>query len=218
MRGSGDAPGSADAARAADAPRSSDAPGSGDAPPLMCTSTSPNDNFAPGGMPCGTWGGPTQRGFAIARTASGLTITPTTLTSSGDFGGCTASNYDETQGTFVEVTSVLSGTTGYTNITAYVTTTAWLGMQVDSTGNLHTIMGSGSVPYDAATMVFWRIIPSGSDLVAQYSADAQTWTELGRQTFASSNFSSIYNVTFGAGRADNTGAGTATFAVFNLCP
>jgi hypothetical protein len=42
--------------------------------------------------------------------------------------------------------------------------------------------------------------------------------ELGRHDFGTTNFTAIFNVTFGAGRNSTAGTGTATFASFNTCP
>lgn len=67
----------------------------------------------------------------------------------------------------------------------YVDGSTFLFVQVAG-GSATTI---GSVAFNAATMQYWQMRRDGSDIVAEYSADASTWTTLGTSTGAPFSFS-----------------------------
>jgi hypothetical protein len=186
-----------------------------------CSSGSPSDGFDVAGPACGTWGVPTTNGLDMTRTASALEITPNaTPGMTSDFAGCTVNNYDLRQGAMVEVSAVLGGNMGYTNIT-FDFGASIVAIQVGGFDGMiyayDETMDAGHRPWDAASARFWRLRVEGTQIRAEVSPNAGTWTELFRRDAAGSDLTAG-QITFGAGRDSSAASGTARFESVNLCP
>jgi hypothetical protein len=74
-----------------------------------------------------------------------------------------------------------------------------------------------SVPYDVNTMQYWRIREASGSLYADYSADAETWVNLGSTTapFALDELEVGFTCKTTSGYAGSTAPGSCIFDEFN---
>jgi hypothetical protein len=203
------------------APSPQDSPGDITADTLAaCTAMAPVDAFDPAASPCSTWGSVSMKGLTTARVNGALEIAPMATTpQSGDFGGCTISQYDLGGDILLEVSATLTGE-GYTNATFYFAS-AYFGIQTHAIDGMiyaiHDGTQAGSRPFDPVAMRFWRLHPTTSMVSAEVSPDARTWTVIGTRTLLDQT-TTVGNFTFGGGRNATNATGIARFESLNLCP
>jgi hypothetical protein len=198
-----------------------------DAPPSMCMQQSFSDMFE-STTPCTPWGSRLTQNMWLNEANGALSIA---MTASG-FDGCmgdAAMPFDE-QGYFVEVDQVMQTPNAFTAL-----------MVRDMAGNTRISISEGTglldfrmwaMPgsemsllvekpiYKPTAMKFWRLRadPTTMETVAEYSADASRWTELGRTP--TRYMTNVYLVLL-AGLLTGTPApdpDTATFSHLNVCP
>lgn len=168
-----------------DAPNA-DAPNA-DAPDALngtCVPAIPADQFT-GGAPCAAWS---------TNATSGLTVTNNTLEIRPVLqgaAGCVSDTAEQfmPQGIFVEISSVIDGTTDYTVFKQFpeVGGQAAASFVIDGNRTLSffddlvdTNNAVKSVTYDPTTMRWLRLRPSGNVVTGDISPDGLSWTELAR--------------------------------------
>lgn len=150
------------------------------APASLCNGAPRIDDEFTGGGTCEPWGDDYASMFTTVTEFQGaLRITPTATNQSG---GCTEPQLQPwgDNGVIVEVSLVLAGNGNYAVFQL-------LGLD-RSMGVVNNAIvysnGDGSAVfelavYSPAAMRWWRMRPSGNDVVAEYSPDGMTWVQLG---------------------------------------
>jgi hypothetical protein len=126
-------------------------------------------------------------------------------------------------GFFVRVERVLTVPGGFTSLLIRDEPNSWrLSVNV-SDGQLRFVENSsfivGMATYQPETMAYWRLRADllSTETVAEYSADAGRWTELGRTALHFS--SSVYLlVDAGLGTTGSASGDSAVFSNLNVCP
>jgi hypothetical protein len=167
--------------------------------------------------PCSPWGGSSASLATIMQGGGMFSVSPTVDVAS-THGGCAESGSMKfgPHGLFIEVTSVVAGQTAYTNLNAYAAPSGLSSTLVAKGGVLYLLGSSAQITYDATAMRWWRLRPTSSGVVGEYSADAQSWTMLG---LVPGQPPDMIRLDFGAG-TDNPEPtpGTAVFRNLDTCP
>ena len=193
-----------DAAKTSDAPIQSAG---------LCANPQLDEHFT-SAMPCNGWGTRFSSHSSVTEGAGHLSIT---LQQTSSDGGCdsTSSYAIGPVGVIVEVPAVINVMDGYTAL-QFQGIDRSLGFNnhelLFATLNSQTVFAS--MPFDTATMRFWRMRASGSGIVAEYSADAMTWLPLGAQA---TTLAGPIKIALIAGTNDVSSGDTAQFARFVVC-
>jgi hypothetical protein len=202
----------------------------GDAPMIDAPNQSKSDAMAAGlcstgapildehftsATPCSSWGtswGPPNT--SIAQGGGQLTVTPTQGNSDG---GC---SWNQAMplgvgGAVVEA-NPMSISDGYTTL-QLVGIDRQLGKNGDelqfSTVNSTTVFAHA--PYDATAMHWWRLRPTTTAIVAEYSADGQSWTMFGSRP---TSFQDVQPTLIAGLFGSAVPATGSEFTRFALCP
>jgi hypothetical protein len=187
-----------------------------DAPSCTSDTTSIQDDFTTS-TPCSSWGGSSANLATIMQGGGMFSISPSVAVA-GTHGGCAENGSMQfgPHGLFIEVTSVVTGQTAYTNLNAYAAPSGLNSTLVAKGGVLSLLGSSAQIPYDPTAMRWWRLRPTASGVIGEYSADALSWTMLG---VVPGQPPAMIRLDFGAG-TDNPEPtpGTAVFHNLDICP
>jgi len=186
---------------------------------IACGMTVVDDTFA-GPTPCANWGSFFATNANVTSGGGQLVISVTSTATEAN-GGCNSNQYlFAGAGVIAHMTSVTTGNNSYNGLQV-------AGSSLDAALNVN--MGTlkfqtrsasttwVSATYDATAMAWLRLWPdrTTSEVVADYSPDGQTWTELGRRSMnlpQMATFSIIGGVNQGG-----IYSGSTRFSRFMIC-
>ena len=179
-----------------------------------CASPILYEGFA-GALPCAAWGNSYASGTQLAQANGMLTVTPSAT--AGSVGGCVTpqNNYSFGRGVTVRVNEVLQGAGAYTIMQVH-----GADLQMDVIGGaLQLENASGTSAYASTAyssiMKWWRIRPSGSSMIGEYSTDGVSWTLLATRAVAPPL---QIGVEIAAGSNNGGNVGQAAFDQLMICP
>ena len=195
-----------------------DGQGSADSPTDGCTTPAQSDDFNGGGTAC-----PFGVAYNLpnsARSSGQMRVSPPA--GPEQYSTCTMLSVPFAAGTFVEVSTTLTVTSGITQLvveTAFHTVA--FNMQNDDGQYLALVSESTEAKrdtYDPVAMRWWRLRPAGAMIAGDISANGLDWTPFGELSVGSDAIDDV-GVTFGAGHYNNEPSpGTAVFDGWNACP
>lgn len=203
-----------------DLPMDLDAEVPADVSPSSVCSTAVDDMFT-GLTPCAGWGASFTSNTAAVTSGNGeLRITVTSSASESN-AGCNSGQFLFIgSGVIAHITSITTGINSYNGLQIH-------GSSLDAALNVNggflkfQTSNAGTTwnftTYDAVTMAWLRMWPdrTSNDVVAEYSADGQTWTELGRRAM---NLPQMATFTLiGGVNAGGIYTGTTRFSRFIIC-
>jgi hypothetical protein len=172
------------------------------------------------GVPCASWATPNLFGDAmLTETDGAMIVTPGVA--AGNAAGCFSKSSFAlgTEGVIVEVSAVIGGNNGeYTLFgfpppvdLAISAGTGELRFQDNAGGADH-----GRRTYLPADMRWWRMRPVGNDVIAEYSANGQMWTQLGNPVPVAAKTIEI-GLIAGLATDQTSGTGRAVFEQLLVC-
>jgi hypothetical protein len=162
--------------------------------------------------PCAPWGSAYTTTTALEEANGVLSITPNIV--AGSVGGClSSSSYAFGNGVTAIVDETLQGPGAYTVLGVH-----GADMQINvASGMLRYQTTSstdvGVVTYTSA-MKWWRIRPSGANVIGEYSMDGTSWVALGTTNASPAQVS----VEIAAGSNNGGNVGKALFDELMICP
>jgi hypothetical protein len=170
---------------------------------------------------CAPWGGSFQNaGAAVSGTAGAVTVSPSSVVSSG---GCTASAAYQTLFLPVRVLDIQVLPSAYTAFQMFDFDGIHATLFKAEGGQLFAIANDGSgeqiiggAPYDAVQMRWWRLRPTASSIVMETSPDAASWTERAVHAYTPGSGANI--VLVAGTNAPEAQSDSATFGDINVCP
>ena len=180
--------------------------------PQGCTSIF-RDDFSDNGVnPCGGWGSETGT-WTTSREMDGLLIRRASMSPTGS-GGCVSDEFNITNGASARLAHAMTSVMGdYQRLrltpmgfggTAVMVLTTPADVRVSVVTHLGTALPGTS--FSPTTMKWFKLVPTGTAIVASYSPDGQTWTVLG---------SDDYQTSFGLGTVELVG-GNSTVGVASI--
>lgn len=186
---------------------------------IACGMTVVDDSFA-GTTPCANWGGFFANNANVTSGGGSLTISVTSTATEAN-GGCNSNPYlFAGAGVIAHLTSVTTGNNSYngiqvggTNLDAALNVN--MGVLKFQTRSASTTWVAAV--YSASTMAWLRLWPDRGtgQVVADYSPDGQTWTELGRQTMSLPQMATFTMI--GGVNQGGIYSGTTRFGRFMIC-
>jgi hypothetical protein len=175
-------------------------------------------------QPCAPWGQPINASGSDTIVQGGGTLTISRSTGPGvTYCESTSPTAFDARGIFLAIDQPLTTSNAITIFTVAAMSDLsqdhW-SMSISAGGLLEFAANGaahGTMPYGQATMRYVRLRnDQGTAIVGEYSGDAASWTELGRDQRAAPV--SVYTAISADEQADPTTADAAKFSHFNVCP
>lgn len=189
-----------------------DAPFSG-----ICASKVIDDTFMSGGTPC-SWGSLFNTNATVMASNGTFTVAPTSASADG---GCEAPQLIFADGGVIaHITTVIGGVESWTQIQALggVNPSIQINNNILFFENWDASQVWSQTPYLGATAMGWiRLRPdrTNNKIIAEYSADAKSWTQFGALPTPPPMF--VKPVMEAGVNPGQTYSGIATFARFIVC-